>query len=268
MAQMVGVATLLAATAVPPLRAQGGISGVSPGSNLLAPGSTSVALSFSTAPAALCRYSVGSQQDFASMQAFDTGAASTSHSGTVRGLSPNPGIVNNVFLACDSNPLNVTTLHYRAAASPTGSFPRIGSIWWGSTIANMAPSELNKIQMFLNPAFNNQQMQAVRAANPNVLMFTNVNAMEATSYTTPPNVPEAYYLHDTTGKRIPNWPIPGDYILNLTMPAVADFLANYAYQVLLQSGLMLDGIFFDNFNTSITLGENGLRGERRDDQRE
>jgi uncharacterized protein (TIGR03437 family) len=252
MAQVMSLVALLATAAEPPLSAQSGISSISPGSNLLAPGSTSVKLSFSTATAASCRYSVGLQQDFASMQAFDTGPASTSHSGMVQGLSPSPGVVNNVYLACDSNPTNVTTLQYRAAASPTGPFPRIGSIWWGSYIANTAPSELSKIQMFLNPAFNSQQMQAVRAANPNVLMFTNVNAMEATSYTTPPNVPEAYYLHDITGKRIPNWPIPGDYILNLTMPEVADFLANYAYQVLLQSGLMLDGIFFDNFNTSIS----------------
>jgi uncharacterized protein (TIGR03437 family) len=228
------------------------ITNVSPGSNLLAPGSTSVALSFNTATAAFCRYSVGSLQPIASMQPFDSGPASTSHSGTVQGLSPSPGVVNNVYLACDSNPTNVTTLQYRAVASPSGSFPRIGSIWFGSYIAKTQPSLLNKIQMFLNPAFSNQQMLAVRAANPNVLMFTNVNAMETAGYTDPPNVPEAYYLHDTTGKRIPNWPTPGDYILNLTKPEVADFLANYAYQVLLNSGLMLDGIFFDNFSTAIS----------------
>ena len=35
-------------------------------------------------------------------------------------------------------------------------------------------------------------------------------------------------------------------------PEVADFMANYAYEVLLQSGLIYDGIFFDNFHTSIS----------------
>jgi uncharacterized protein (TIGR03437 family) len=251
MPQVMGIVWLVAVTA-PLLGAQNGISNISPGSNLLAPGSTSVALSFSTATAALCRYSVGSQQTFASMQAFDTGPASASHSGTVAGLSSSPGVVNNVYLACDSNPTNVATLQYRAAASPTGSFPRIGSIWWGGYIANTQPTLLSKIQMFLCPAFSNKLAQSVRAANPNVLMFTVVNAMEATAFNSPPNVPSDYYLHDTTGKPIPNWPTPGDYILNLTKPEVADFLANYAYEVLLQSGLMYDGIFFDNFNTAIS----------------
>jgi uncharacterized protein (TIGR03437 family) len=242
----------LCAVVLPVLKAQSVITNISPGSNLLAPGSSTVALSFNTPTAALCRYSVGASQAFGSMQAFDTGAPATAHQGTVQGLSSNPGVVNNVYLACDSAPNSVTSLQYRSAASPTGPFPRIGSIWWGSYIANTQPSLDSKIQMFLCPAFNPGQALAVRAANPNVLMLTNVNAMEATSYTSPPNVPEAYYLHDTTGKRIPNWPTPGDYILNMTNPAVADFLANYAYQVLLQSGLVYDGIFFDNFNTSIS----------------
>lgn len=53
------------------------------------------------------------------------------------------------------------------------------------------------------------------------------------------------------GNRISDWPTPGTYLLNLTKPEVADFMANYAYQVLLQSGLIYDGIFFDNFHTTI-----------------
>ena len=53
------------------------------------------------------------------------------------------------------------------------------------------------------------------------------------------------------GNRISDWPTPGTYLLNLTKPEVADFMANYAYQVLLQSGLMYDGIFFDNLHTTI-----------------
>ncbi|MDE3166952.1 MAG: hypothetical protein KGN36_14190, partial [Acidobacteriota bacterium] len=179
------------------------ISNVTPSSNLLAPGSTSVALSFNTAQPALCRYSVGAAAAFAAMQVFDSGPASMSHKGTVQGLSPRPETVNNVYLRCDSDPNSVTTLQYRAAASPSGAFPRVGSIWWGSYIAATKPSQAAKIQLYLCPAFSLQQAQAARAANPNVLMLPNVNAMETVAPNTPPNVPDAYYLHDTTGKRIP-----------------------------------------------------------------
>ncbi len=228
------------------------ITNIVPGSNLLAPGSTSVVLSFNTSQPALCRYSIGSAAAFAAMQAFDSGAASTTHKGTVQGLSPNSAVVNNIYLRCDSDPNSVTSLQYRAAASPSGAFPRIGSIWWGSYIAGSRPTQAPKIQLYLCPAFSLQEAQAARAANPNVLILPNVNAMETVNANTPPNVPDAYYLHDTTGKRIPNWYTPGDYMLNMTNPDVADFLANYAYQVLLQSGLAYDGIFFDNFSTSIS----------------
>ena len=209
-------------------------------------------LSFNTSTVALCRYSVGAQQTFSAMQPFDTGAATKSHQGNVAGLSSSPAVVNNVYLACDSSPGSVTSLQYRSVASPAGPFPRIGSIWWGSYIASTQSPLAAKIQMFLCPDFSTQQAQGVRAVNPNALILTSVNAMEATGFTSPPNVPEEYFLHDTTGKKIPNWPTPGDYILNMTKPEVADFLANYAYQVLLQSGLVYDGIFFDNFNTSIS----------------
>ncbi len=105
--------------------------------------------------------------------------------------------------------------------------------------------------MFLAPAFSTAQAQSVRKSNPNTLMLTVVNAMETVNSATPPNVPEDYYLHDVNGNRIANWPTPGDYMLNLTKPEVADFLANYAYQVLLQSWLIYDGIFFDNFQPGI-----------------
>ncbi|HWB85121.1 MAG TPA: carbohydrate binding domain-containing protein [Bryobacteraceae bacterium] len=228
------------------------ITNLTPGSNLLAPGSTSVALSFNTTQPALCRYSVGSAAAFAAMQPFDSGPASTTHKGTVRDLSASPAVVNSVYLRCDSDANSVTSLQYRAAASPSGALPRIGSIWWGSYIAGTKSTQASKIQLYLCPAFSIQQAQAARAANPNVLMLPNVNSMETASPDAPPNVPESYYLHDTSGKRIPNWPTPGDYMLNMTNPAVADFLANYAYHVLLQSGLVYDGVFFDNFSTSIS----------------
>jgi len=246
------LAFLAPAMSVTAIAQVGSITNVSPGSNLLAPGSTTVALSFTTTQLASCRYSIGAAQPFMAMQPFDSGQPSVNHRGTVQGLSSSPATVNNVYLRCDSDPNSVTTLQYRSVANPIGAFPRIGSIWWGSYVLATKPAQAQKIQLYLCPAFNLQQAQAIRAQNPNAIIVPNVNATEATSFNTPPNVPEAYFLHDTTGKKIPNWPTPGDYILNLTKPEVADFMANYAYQVLLQSGLIYDGIFFDNFHTTIS----------------
>lgn len=118
------------------------ITNITPGSNLLAPGGTSVALSFNTPQPALCRYSVRNAAAFTAMQPFDSGPAPTTHKGTVQSLSPSPATVNGVYLRCDSDPNSVTSLQYRAAASPSGAFPRIGSIWWGSYIdaENVLPS--------------------------------------------------------------------------------------------------------------------------------
>jgi len=227
------------------------IINLNPPSNLLPAGTTSFALSFNTLQPAACAYSIGTLLPFASMHPFTGGQNTTSHQGTVSGLSSNPLTTNSVYIQCDSNPNFVQTLQYRAVASPVGPFPRVGSIWWGSYVASTAPTQAAKTQLFLCPAFNTTQAELVRAANPNVLILPNVNATETTSPTTPPNVPESYYLHDVNGNRISDWPTPGTYLLNLTNPEVAEFMANYTYQVLLQSGLMYDGIFFDNFHTTI-----------------
>jgi len=227
------------------------ITNLNPPSNLLPSGATSFALSFGTIEPAACAWSVGTLVPFASMQPFSGGQSTTSHQGTVSGLSSNPQTINPVYIQCDSNPDFVQKLQYRAVASPAGPFPRVGSIWWGSYVESTAPAQAGKIQLFLCPAFSTPTAQSVRAANPDVMILPNVNATETTSPTTPPNVPEAYYLHDVNGNRISDWPLPGTWLLNLTNPAVADFMANYAYQVLLESGLIYDGIFFDNFHTTI-----------------
>jgi len=227
------------------------LSNFSPPSTLLPPGATSLALSFTSVQPAACAYSVGSLLPFASMQPFVGGQNTKSHQGAVSGISSSPQTTNSVYIRCDSNPDFVQTLQYRAVASPVWPFPRVGSIWWGFYVANTKPEHAAKIPLYLCPAFNTDQARAIRAANPNALMLPNVNATETTSPTTPANVPEAYYLHDVNGNRISDWPIPGTYLLNLTKPEVADFMANYAYQVLLESGLIYDGIFFDNFHTTI-----------------
>jgi len=68
-------------------------------------------------------------------------------------------------------------------------------------------------------------------------------------------LPEDYYLHDTTGSRIEVW--PGTYRLNLTKPYVAEYQARFAYQTIVDSGLLVDGCFFDNFFTT----QSGLKAD-------
>ena len=78
--------------------------------------------------------------------------------------------------------------------------------------------------------------------NPDILILTSINTVENSG------LPEDYYLHDTTGQRIEVW--PGTYRLNLTKTYVAEYQARCAYQQILDSGLMVDGCFFDNFFTT------------------
>jgi hypothetical protein len=61
-------------------------------------------------------------------------------------------------------------------------------------------------------------------------------------------VPDEFFLRDTTGQKIEVW--PGAYRLNLTRPEVAQYQARYAYQRMIESGLLYDGCFFDNFMMS------------------
>ncbi len=118
------------------------ITNFSPPSGLLPPGSTSVTVSFQTTSPTVCRYSVGSNPGYNSMQILDTGPASTMHQGVIRGISSATQVVNSVYFICASNLDFVETTVYRAAASPSGAFPRIGSIWWGSYVASTTPEKL------------------------------------------------------------------------------------------------------------------------------
>ncbi len=114
-----------------------------------------------------------------------------------------------------------------AAMAAPPSYPRIGSVWWGERIYTVNPAQADKIQLFLAPNFTPAAAKAVKTANPGTLILATMNAMETTNGT--PAVPDSYYLLDSKGKRIQNWPgNPGNFLLNLTNPAVAEFMAQYA----------------------------------------
>jgi hypothetical protein len=138
-----------------------------------------------------------------------------------------------------------------AATAASPPYPRIGSVWWGERIYTVNPAQAEKIQLFLAPNFTLTSARAVKTANPGTLILATVNAMETTNGT--PAVPDSYYLLDSNGNRIQNWPgNPGNFLLNLTNPAVAPFMAQYAWQKMTQTGVVYDGLFFDNFQLTIS----------------
>ncbi len=237
------------------------ISNISPKSNLLAPGTTSVTISFDTSVATTCRYSLGTVLAYSAMQAFDTGAPATTHAATIAGLSSDPRVLNRVYLRCADKPDELQTLRYRSIAVPGGDFPRIGSIWWGEYLAQTRPEQAVRVGLYLAPAMSPGMAAGVRASNPRALFLPNVNATSTTTSVgadganvlAPAAVPDSYYLKDITGKRIAIWPTePCSCMLNLTKLEVAEFLAGYAYQVLEESNFVFDGIFFDNFFLAIS----------------
>ncbi len=138
-----------------------------------------------------------------------------------------------------------------AAIAAPPSYPRIGSVWWGERIYLVNPAQAEKIQLFLGPSFTPAAAQAVKLANPGTLILATINAMETANGT--PAVPDSFYLLDSNGNRIQNWPgNPGNFLLNLTDPAVAEFMAQYAWQKMTQTGVVYDGLFFDNFQLKIS----------------
>lgn len=124
---------------------------VSPTSNLLAPGTTSLTLSFNTLQPSSCAYSVGSLVPFSSMHAISAGQKTTLHQGTIVGISSSPLVLNTVYLQCDSNPDFVELLQYRVVGSRNGPFPRIGSIWQGEYILTTKPDQAAKIRSISAP---------------------------------------------------------------------------------------------------------------------
>lgn len=223
------------------------LTNVNPPSGLLQTGSTGTPLTFTTSAATACRYSVGSPATWSSMQAFDS-AGVTTHSGTVSGLSANPQVTTSVYFACDINPAYTTVLQYRSVAGPYGSYPHIGSIWTGDYAYTNSPAQASQVQLFLGAGFTPAQAVQIRSTNPNVLILPSINSMETVNGV--PSVPSSYFLRDTAGNMIEDW--PGDYVLNLTNPAVVQFMANYAAQTAAQGGYAFDGIFLDNVRTTIS----------------
>lgn len=228
------------------------ISNLSPTSNLLAPGTTSVNVSFQTVQPTACGYAVGTPKDYPSMQPLSGGQGTSSHQGLVSGLSGDPQVLNQVYIRCGSNPDYVQTVMYRSTALANPPFPRISNVWWGRSIygSNLAA----KTNLFIGPGFNVSQANTVRAANPSMLALPSFGA-------TYPSFapPSSYLMKDTHGNPILEWGT-GTYMLNMTLPEAAEWNANNIFQQLVQSQLAFDGIFLDSLSTSISWFQRDARG--------
>lgn len=210
---------------------------ISPPSGLIIPGTETLDLTLTTAAPTLCAFSINEDSPFTSMTPF-TQTAATRHSAALV-LDTNPSVVNQVYVRCASNPEAVTTLQYRVRANVNPSFPRKGNLWGWWEWRSKGLEYMSRVDFWLGADENaGTDMQQLRALNPNVLIFTSINAVE--NY----GLSDDYYLKDVNGKKIEVW--PGAFRLNLTKKYVAEYQANYALQTLDHSNWQADGVFFDN----------------------
>jgi len=220
----------------------GPLSDPQPPSTLLPAGATTVELTLRAAEPTLCRYSVGRALPLEQMTPFETGQPSSSPKTVVRGLDPDPGKVNDVYVRCAAAPEAVLHLQYRSLPAAKPGFPRTANLWGSWHFVPKGMEYASRIDLWLGAHFSADQIRQLRRLNPNCFILTSINTVENN------DVPDEYFLRDTTGRKIEVW--PGAYRLNLTRPEVAEYQARYAYQRMIESGLMVDGCFFDNFMMS------------------
>ena len=218
------------------------VTNANPPSTLLAPGTKQLQLSVQSAQPASCGYAVGAPTDIAFMTGFTGGEGSTTHQTTIAGLSPDPAQVNDVYVRCDNAPEFALHLLYRAVPQVNPHFPRVGNLWGSAGEMAAGMDHAAKLDLYLGATLTTSQIRTLRAMNPNILILNSINTVENSGLS------EDYYLHTVQGKRIEVW--PGTYRLNLTKPYVAEYQANFAYQKMVASGMLLDGCFFDNFFTT------------------
>lgn len=220
----------------------GPLSEPQPPSTLLPAGATSFTLTLRAATPTTCRYSIGADRPFDAMTPFDAKEASSTPRTLIRGLESDPGKVNDVYIRCAAAPEAALHLQYRCLPRVKPGYPRTGNLWGSGNYRSKGMAYASHIDLWLGATFSLEQVRELRRLNPNCLILNSINTVENN------DVPDDYFLRDTTGSKIEVW--PGAWRLNLTRPEVAEYQARYAYQKMLESGLRYDGCFFDNFMMS------------------
>jgi len=225
-----------------------------PPSTLLPPGTTSLPFSVRTAQPASCAWSLGAPLSYEYMMPFETGQGTTRPRTTLTGLDPDTNQANDVYVRCDSGPDYLLRLKYRSLPRVNPPFPRKGNLWGSSGLAARGLPYAARIDLHLGAGFTPSAIRELRALNPNILILTSINTVENSG------LPDDYYLKDTRGQRLEVW--PGTYRLNLTKRYVAEYQARYAYQRMIEAGLLVDGCFFDNFFTTQSWLKADIHGNR------
>lgn len=213
-----------------------------PPSTILPVGATAFTLTVQTLVPTRCAYSVNADQPYNQMTPFGEPMDTVTHTTKVRGLNPDPNTLNDVYVRCASHPNFRLHLRYRSLSPSNPPFPRTGNLWgwWEWRFKNNRPLEyIAKVDLWLGANPTPDEIRQLRALNPHIRILTSINAIENN------DIPSRdYYLKDINGNLIEVW--PGSYRLNLTKREVAEYQARYAYQTWLKTGMMADGVFFDN----------------------
>ncbi|MCX5685179.1 MAG: putative glycoside hydrolase, partial [Planctomycetota bacterium] len=146
-------------------------------------------------------------------------------------------------------------LRYRSVPDPDAApFPRTGNLWGWWQLAPHDLADLAKIDLWLGcDGIPPETARALRQRNPHAVFLASINAVEANE-----GAPADYYLRDTAGNRVETW--PGAWRLNLTRPEVADWKARQIVQRVVDSGLLYDGVFFDNVFLSQSWQDHDIYG--------
>ena len=173
----------------------GPLSNPQPPSTLLPAGATAVELTVHADKPTLCRYSVGRAQPLEQMIPFDARKPSSSPKTTIRGLDPNPSKVNDVYVRCAAAPEAVLHLQYRSLPAAKPGFPRTANLWGSWRFIPKGMEYASRFDLWLGAHFNADQIRQLRRLNPNCFILTSINTVENN------DVPDEYFLRDTTGKR-------------------------------------------------------------------
>jgi hypothetical protein len=218
-----------------------------PPSTLLPAGTTSLPFAVTSNLPTNCAWSASASASYAEMTPFQSGQGTTLHQTTFTGLDPGTMVVNRITVRCDAGASYLLDLKYRSLPNANPSFPRKGNLWGSWEVAKQGLTHAARIDLYNGAGFTPQEIQTLRTLNPNILITRSINTVERDT-SSQAGVPDDYWLHDTTGKKIEVW--PGAWRLNLTKPEVAEMQAQYAYQQLVDADFAVDGCFFDNFFTS------------------
>ena len=221
----------------------GPLSDPQPPSTLLPAGATTVELTLKAAAPTVCRYSVGQGPALRPDDPVRYQRATRAHPApSSAGSTPIPAASTTSSSAPPPRPAPRSTCSTAACPRPSPASRARPTCGVPGTSSPKGMEYASRIDLWLGAHFSADQIRQLRRLNPNCLVLTDINTVENN------DVPDDYFLRDTTGRKIEVW--PGAFRLNLTRPEVAEYQARYAYQRMLESGLMYDGCFFDNFMMS------------------